>query len=116
MKLLSAVVVCLVVALSAGAADDPLKAGPSIYQMKFENERVRALVAEFKPGASISLHRHPDHLAYVLQGGTLHVTGADGKMQVFELKEGESVYLPAQAHSAMNPGKSTVRVLVVELK
>lgn len=108
--------IALAAASVAVAAQDPLSVGPGIYTKVMENERVRLMQVEFAPGASIGMHSHPDHAAYVLAGGTLNVTGADGKTQVFQLKTGEAVWLPAQSHSASNPGKKPLRVLVVELK
>lgn len=106
----------LLAASAIALAQDPIATGPTIYSPLLDNPRVRLMQAEFAPGASIGLHKHPDHAVYVLAGGTLHITGADGKMQVFDLKQGETVWLPAQSHSAVNPGKTTVRVLVIELK
>jgi quercetin dioxygenase-like cupin family protein len=101
---------------TSALAQDPAQVGPSIYKQLLDNPRVRVLEATFAPGAKIATHAHPDHAAYVLAGGTLHVTGATGKTDVYELKKGQTVWLPAQAHAAVNPGKSTVRVLVIELK
>jgi quercetin dioxygenase-like cupin family protein len=121
----SVILAVALVALAAAAAlpahaetpsQDPLAVGPTIYKAVLDNERVRILEATFAPGARIGIHAHPDHAAYVLEGGTLNITGTDGKVQVYELKAGQAVWLPAQAHAAENPGKTPVRVLVVELK
>ncbi len=109
------VAACALLAASA-LAQDPAQVGPTIYKQLLDNPRLRVLEATFAPGAKIAMHAHPDHAAYVLAGGTLHVTSTSGKTDVYELKEGQTVWLPAQAHAAVNPGASTVRVLVVELK
>lgn len=100
----------------SAAAQDPLVVGPDIYKKVLDNERLRLMQVEFAPGASIGMHSHPDHAAYVLSGGAIDITGADGKVQTFQLKDGEAVWLPAQSHSAKNLGKKKVRLLVVELK
>jgi quercetin dioxygenase-like cupin family protein len=82
----------------------------------FENEQVRILEATFKPGDKIALHQHPDHVAYVLSPGKLHVSGADGKAQDFDLKAGQAVFLPAQSHAAENTGTTEAKLVVVELR
>ena len=95
---------------------DPLKVGGSTYKLVLENERVRAMEVRFAPGQSIGLHDHPDHLVYVLAGGKLKITREDGQAQEPELKEGQALWIPAEAHKAANTGDTEVRLLVVELR
>lgn len=110
--------------LCAGAASaettapsmDPIAVGPTIYKSLLDNPKIRVMEAIFAPGVKIGMHSHPDHVGYVLQPGTLSITGADGKTSVFELKKGETIWLEKQTHSAMNTGKSTIKVLIVEIK
>lgn len=110
--------------LCAGAASaettapsmDPIAVGPKIYKSLLDNPKVRVMEVTFPPGAKIGLHSHPDHVGYVLNGGTLKITGADGKSQVHKLKQGETIWLDQQTHSAMNPGDTTLKVLIVEVK
>lgn len=97
-------------------AQDPLTVGPDVYALKLENERVRVMEVTFAPGASIALHSHPDHAVYVVEGGTLVVTDASGKDQTFEIKAGDSFWMPAQSHSARNPGTTNLKLVVVEVK
>jgi quercetin dioxygenase-like cupin family protein len=101
---------------AAPAGADPIKAGPTIYKKVFENDRVRVLEVTFKKGAKITAHAHPDHLAYVLQPGKLKISPDKGAAQEAELKAGMGMFMPAQAHSAENPGTSEVKVVVVELR
>ncbi len=95
---------------------DPTEVGPTIYKKTFENEQVRVLEVTFKPGDKIAMHQHPDHVAYVLSPGKLHVSSADGKAQDFDLKAGQAVYLPAQAHAAENTGTTEAKLVIVELR
>ena len=97
-------------------AQDPLKVGPGIYKLLFENERVRVMEMSLKPGERIGMHSHPDHLAYILTGGRLSLTHADGKSKEVEAKPGEVIWIPAESHSAKNPGTTELRALIVELK
>lgn len=112
----STAVAISVLAASAALAQDPVKVGPSIYKVAFENERVRVCQATFQPGDSIPMHSHPDHFVYVKSGGKLQVTGSDGKSQDIEFKAGDVLWLPAQAHKGKNVGKSEVVLIVNELK
>lgn len=97
-------------------AQDPLTVGPDIYRKVLENERIRLLEVTFEPGARIGSHSHPDHAAYVIEGGKLDITGADGKQESYDLEPGQAVWMPAQTHSAVNTGNTRVKLLVVELK
>ena len=103
-------------AATAALAQDPVKVGPDIYKVLFENERVRVCEAKFQPGDSIAMHSHPDHFVYVKSGGKLQVTGSDGKSQDIEFKAGDVLWLPAQAHKGKNVGKTEVVLIVNELK
>jgi quercetin dioxygenase-like cupin family protein len=100
----------------ATLAQDPTTVGPTIYKQTFDNERVRVFEVTFKKGAEIAMHSHPDHAVYVVLGGKLEITLADGTKNVIESKPGETFFLPAQAHSARNVGKGTIKVTVTELK
>ncbi len=113
----AAVALTLLAALPVGAsAQEPAVVGPTIYKQTFDNERVRVFDVTFKKGAEVAMHAHPDHVAYVITGGKLEFTLADGSKQVIESKAGETFFVPAQSHSARNLGNSTIHVVVTELK
>ena len=94
---------------------DPMVAASNVYKLLNENERVRVLEVVFKPGDSAKMHHHPDHVAYALKGGKMSLT-TGGKQQEIEIKTGEVMFLKAQDHEAKNIGKTTLDLLVVELK
>ncbi len=106
----------IVLAPFAVLAQDPATVGPTIYKQTLDNERVRVFQVTFKKGAEIAMHSHPDHVVYVVAGGKLEITLADGTKNVIDAKPGETFLLPAQAHSAKNVGKGTIQVTVTELK
>lgn len=112
------VVACsaLLLAVASVHAQDPVVVGPNIYKQVMDNPRVRVMEASFAPGDSMAAHSHPDHLGYVMEAGTLTITGADGKAVVHELKVGDALWIPSTTHSAQNTGTSKLRVLIVELK
>ncbi|MGE0641418.1 MAG: DinB family protein [Thermoanaerobaculia bacterium] len=109
-----AAVLCMIA--TAAVAQDPATVSPGNYKKLFENERVRVLEVTYKKGDESSMHSHPDHLAYVTSGGKLEFTLADGTKHIVEAKTGETIFVPAEAHSVKNVGKSTVRAVATELK
>ena len=101
---------------AAPAGADPIVAGPTVYKKVFENDRVRVLEVTFKKGAKIGAHAHPDHAAYVIEAGKLRITPDKGAAKDFDFAVGNGVFLPAQVHSASNPGTTEVKAVVFELK
>lgn len=97
-------------------AQDPLEVGPDIYKLVFENERVRVLDAQFKPGSKIAMHSHPDHFAYVLAAGNMRLSYPDGTTKDIEAKAGDVMWVKAETHAGENIGTTDVHLLVVELK
>lgn len=70
---------------------------------------------ELKPGDSARLHRHPDHAVYVLQGGKLAVY-FDGTNRVeIDMPTGGSITNGPVADAAKNIGKTTIKLLIVDL-
>lgn len=100
----------------AGGVDDPLKVAPGMYKKLFENEKVRVMEVTFEPGQKIASHSHPDHFVMVLEAGTLKIFKPDGSADEMALQKDQVVWIPAETHWAENTGKSTVKLLVSELK
>jgi len=99
------------------AEPDAVTVGPDIYAQKLDNENVRALIGTFKPGAKIGMHTHAwGHQVYVAQAGQLTIGKPDGSSQVFDLKADDVLWIPAETHWAQNTGKTTVKLLVTEIK
>ena len=94
---------------------DALSAASNVYKLLNENDKVRVLQVTFKPGDIAKMHHHPDHVAYALKGGTMSLT-SEGKTQEMEIKTGTAMFLDAQDHEAKNIGKTTIDLIVVELK
>ena len=94
---------------------DPLKVAKNVYKFVMENDRVRVLEVQFKPGEKAAMHTHPDHVVYVLKGGKAKMTSS-GKTDTLDLKTGQAIFLKAQSHEAENTGKTDLDLLVVELK
>ena len=99
-----------------GRAQDPLQVAPSMYKLVFENDRVRVMEFVIKPGQKIGMHSHPDHFGYVMKSGKVKISKPDGTSMVADLKTGTVLWLNAETHQGENVGKTTVKLLVTELK
>lgn len=94
---------------------DPLMAASNVYKLLNENDRVRVLEVVSKPGDVAKMHHHPDHVIYALKGGNAKLT-TGGKTQEMEIKAGSVLFLEAQDHEMKNIGKTTIDLIVMELK
>ena len=89
---------------------------------QFENSEVQVWKSIIQPGQPLSLHRHDHGRALIsLNGGTLNVVDGSGKvLDVYKLEAGKAMWLDADKagtqHADVNPGKSAVEVIVVQLK
>jgi beta-alanine degradation protein BauB len=95
---------------------DPATVAADVYKLVLENDRVRVFEVGFKPGQKAVMHRHPDHVVYVLADYTLDLQLPDGKSQEVPLKAGQAIWMGAGAHAAKNVGRTEGRALVIELK
>ncbi|RYG23046.1 cupin domain-containing protein [bacterium] len=114
MKLIA--VSLLLAVCAASFAQDPVVVGKGIYKQKLSNDRVRVFDVHFKPGQSIGMHRHPDHVFYVTQGGTIKLSESGKAPVTMKVKAGDCVFLHAQLHAAQNVGKTHIRGIVMEIK
>ena len=101
--------------ISPDAAMDATKVAPDLYKIKKDTLGIRVVEAIYKPGQSSALHAHPDYALYVIDGGTAEFTGKDGKKMDNEMKSGMENIRPAEVHSVKNIGKTTIKVLLVEV-
>lgn len=95
---------------------DPEKVAGDVYKKVMENERVRVFDVRFKPGQKAVMHSHPDHVVYVLADYTLNLSLPDGSSQEIPLKEGQTFFMNAGPHAAVNIGKTEGHAMVIELK
>jgi quercetin dioxygenase-like cupin family protein len=88
---------------------------PGLYKQLADTLNIRVIQGTYKPGDSSIMHAHPDFALYILEGGTVELTAEDGNKQKVEFKKDMAVVLPAATHSAKNIGKTTLRLIVVEV-
>lgn len=95
---------------------DPVRVAPHIYQLQFENEKVRVLKKTIRPGETPPLHSHPDRVVVYLNPCAWLVEEEGGnRMESFRF--GTPVWAPAESHGGIT---ATVveqcGIIVVELK
>ena len=96
--------------------------GASRREPQFENSEVQVWKSIVMPSQPLALHRHDHGRALIsLNGGTLNVVDGTGKvMDVYKLEAGKAIWLDADKagtqHADVNPGKTAVEVIVVQLK
>jgi quercetin dioxygenase-like cupin family protein len=88
---------------------------PALYNQLTDTLNIRMISGVYKPGDSSIMHAHPDFAMYVLEGGTVELTAEDGSRQNIEFKKDMAVIMPASTHSAKNVGKTTLKLVVVEV-
>jgi quercetin dioxygenase-like cupin family protein len=97
------------------ATTDPTKVAGSFYKSMRDTLGIRVLIATYQPGQSSAMHSHPDAAIYAISGGTASFTQKDGTKRTNELKTGMTMFTPADTHSVKNVGKTTMKVLIVEV-
>jgi len=95
---------------------DPAKVASDVYTKIFENKLIRVFDVRFEPGAKTVTHWHPNHFAYILEGGSVEITPPKGDAMKVSAKAGDTMWIDAGHHEARNPGNADFHALVVELK
>ncbi|NND47333.1 MAG: hypothetical protein HKN55_06680 [Woeseiaceae bacterium] len=100
-RLLSILPMLLLAAVVGAAVPrplDPVVVAPHIYELVFENDKVRVLRQTVRNGETSPLHGHLDRVMVYLQScAWLEDDGAGGEqMQLFKI--GDAVWAPAETH------------------
>ena len=116
-SILPLLLLAAVVGATVPAPLDPLKVAPHIYELEFENERVRVVRQTIRNGETPPVHAHPDRLLVYLQTcAWLEDDGRGGeRMQSF--KYGEVVWAGAETHGGNTANVvQECKIVEVELK
>lgn len=103
----------------AAEAQDASKAQPRSYRVALENDKLRVLEFNSRPGMAVcgsGMHSHPAHLTIALTAAKARVKLPDGKVIVAENKAGDVFWSGAETHEVENISGKDVRALIVELK
>jgi quercetin dioxygenase-like cupin family protein len=96
-------------------AVDVVTVAPDV-KILLENDRVRVLESNLKPGEVEGMHTHPEYIAYFLTPTTVEITTPDGKSVVKKPPAGKVLYGKGAEHRIKNVGNTLQRVLVIEIK
>jgi hypothetical protein len=109
----------LVLAESAEAQDAAL-VQPQSYRVAFENDKLRVLDYNSRPGMGVcgsGMHSHPAHLTVVISGGSVRIKTPDGKVvEQHDVPAGVVFWSEAETHSVENISGVNVRSLLIEVK
>ncbi len=90
--------------------------GEATKKVVFQNERVRAQSNYYPAGASTPEHEHASpRVVVVIEGGTLEVRDASGKVSTLSLKNGDIVWRAPEKHSITNVGSTPVRLVEIDV-
>lgn len=114
MKLLIAILLLFSISMQA---QDPVKIAPKNYKkVLIDNDNVRVIQFEMAPNDVIPWHSHPNHVIYALSGGKIEITDKDKPANTIDIKAGDAVFMEAVTHMAKNVGKTTIKLIITEVK
>lgn len=99
----SILLILLSLAFAAGMAAtpralDPVVVAPHIYELAFENEKVRVLKKTIRNGETPPLHAHPDRVIVYLNPCAWMQDDGNGNQHMESFKFGTPVWSPAETH------------------
>ena len=101
-------------------AQDAVQSQPQNYRVAFENDKLRVLDYNGRPGMGVcgdGMHSHPAHLTVLLSTGKVRIKTPDGKVEVHgDTPVGAVFWSDGETHEVENIGGSNVRLLIIELK
>jgi hypothetical protein len=89
------------------------------YKIAFENDRMRVLDYNSRPGMGVcgqGMHSHPEHLTVVLDPGKVRIRLPDGRTMQTTSKKGNVFWSEAETHEVENISGRNQRALLIELK
>jgi beta-alanine degradation protein BauB len=114
MKTLVAAIALTLTLLTSLFAQDVMQTGVKHIKVLAEDDKVRVLHFTPSKGDKTPLHSHPETVLYVVKGGKIRTTLADGTSTVVELKTGETSLRPPVTHS--DEALEDIDAIIIELK
>lgn len=100
----------------ASRAPDPTVTDGDKYHVIFENDRVRVLRYQDRPGDKTSPHHHAEFVLYALSSFRRRLSFPDGSVRERDFKPGDVIWMPDQVHTGENVGTTDTDVIIVENK
>ena len=99
------------------SALDPVRVAPHMYDVAFENDKVRILTATIRNGETAPLHAHPDRVIVYLNPCAWLENDGEGGTRMRSYKFGEPVWAPAETHGGVTASViEQCSLLEIELK
>ena len=95
---------------------DPVEVSPGNYKTLLDNDLVRVLDMNLKPGEIDEVHSHPSETVYFIKGGKLKIHLPGGEAQEAEIPDGGVMWHEEWTHQVENVGTSEVHAIIVEAK
>ncbi len=102
--------------MNTESVQDPVVTDSDKYKVIFENEYIRVLDYQDKPGEKTNKHRHPAFFLYALSPFKRNIHLEGGKIAVREFQTGDTIWSQEQIHIGENVGNTDTHALIVELK
>ncbi|MDH3352515.1 MAG: cytoplasmic protein [Gammaproteobacteria bacterium] len=103
--------------VAATSALDPVRVAPHIYELAFENDRVRVLKKTIRNGETPPIHSHPDRVTVYLNPCAWLIDNGDGSERMESYKFGEPAWSTATTHGGETASViQQCSVIEVELK
>ena len=106
----------LVCTATGALAQDAVQTDGDKYKAIFENDCVRVLDYQDRPGQATHQHRHPAFVLYALAPFQRSLTLPDGKVLQRQFKAGDVMWSDAQTHIGTNTGDTPTQVVIGEMK
>jgi beta-alanine degradation protein BauB len=100
----------------AAAAPDPTVTDGDKYHVILENNRVRVLRYQDRPGDKTKPHHHAEFVLYALSSFRRRLSFPDGSVRERDFNPGEVIWMPDQVHTGENIGATDTDVIIVENK
>jgi beta-alanine degradation protein BauB len=114
MKRLVATIALTLTLLTSLFAQDVMQTGVKHIRVLAEDDKVRVLHFSPSKGDKTPVHSHPETVLYVIKGGKIRTTLADGTSTVAELKAGQTTLRPPVTHS--DEALDDIDAIIIELK
>lgn len=97
-------------------AMDPVLTDPDKYKLIFENDQIRLLDYQDRPGEKTNKHHHPAFVLYALSPFVRNIHLEDGTVIERAFKTGEWIKSEGQVHVGENVGETDTHALIIEFK
>jgi hypothetical protein len=101
-------------------AQDAASVQPQSYRVALDNDKLRVLEFNSRPGMGVcgnGLHSHPAHLTVLLSGASVRIRTPNGKVvEQTGVPQGTVFWSEAETHVVENISGNSIRTLIIEVK